>query len=321
MHVPSSREARSYRVVFEESRNTLLDADKYPMKKKIITFCVVAFPLLTLVLAFGSGCSELRTDLPTDSPGLLKVHPEGWSRTSSANFHGNTIRQNKWDMSICQTCHGREYSGGVSGVSCQTCHTAPGGPEACNTCHGGVNNAPPRDLSRNTAVTARGVGAHQTHVLGTSRADANQCSECHLVPGSVYATGHVDTPSPAEVVFGGFVSSKSTPGLTPTYNTQTSTCANTYCHGNFKNGNPTNAMVWNVFSSSSTACGTCHGNPNKPTLAEQALPKTSAEGGTHPNVLTCSTCHGDVVDASLRIINLAKHVNGKLNVFGTERDM
>jgi predicted CxxxxCH...CXXCH cytochrome family protein len=122
------------------------------------------------------------------------------------------------------------------------------------------------------------------------------------------------------VVFIGFSSSKSTPGFTPAYNAQTVTCSNNYCHGNFKNGNPTNAMVWNVYTAASTACGTCHGNPGKPTLAERALPKTPAEGGTHPNVLACASCHGDVVNASLQIIDVTKHVNGKLNVFGTERD-
>jgi hypothetical protein len=55
-------------------------------------------------------------------------------------------------------------------------------------------------------------------------------------------------------------------------------------------------------------------------LAERALPKTSAEGGTHPNNLNCSGCHGDVVNASLSFVNAGKHINGKLNVFGTERD-
>lgn len=278
---------------------------------------ILAGGLLLLGLA---SCSELRDELPAASTATLRVHPEGWTQANSADFHGNTIRQADWDMSSCQTCHGRDYRGGVSGVSCQKCHTAPGGPEACNTCHGGTNNAPPRDLSGNTAVSARGVGAHQTHVRGTARADAITCAECHNVPGALNTPGHIDTPSPAEVVFTGFLSSKTTQSFTPSYNAQTGTCANTYCHGNFRNGNPENAMVWNVFTAASTACGTCHGNPSKPTLAEQALPKTSAEGGTHPNVLACASCHGDVVNASLQIISVTKHMNGKINVFGQERE-
>jgi predicted CxxxxCH...CXXCH cytochrome family protein len=121
-------------------------------------------------------------------------------------------------------------------------------------------------------------------------------------------------------VFTGFLSSKSTAGFTPSYSTATGTCSNIYCHGNFRNGNPTNVVVWNVFTSASAACGTCHGNPNRPTLAERALPKTPAEGGTHPNVLACASCHGDVVNANLQIISVTKHINGKINVFGQERD-
>ncbi len=280
--------------------------------------------LLLILVAIAltlAACSELRDDLPPVTPTALKVHPSGWTQVSSLDFHGKAIRANNWEMGNCQTCHGGEYRGGVSGVSCRTCHTAAAGPENCSTCHGGANNAPPRDLSGNTAVTVRGVGAHQTHVLGTTRARQVSCLECHLVPGGMYDPGHVDTPLPAEINFSGTLSSKTTAGVTPAYNTQTVSCSSTYCHGNFKNGNTSYSLVWNAFSISAAACGTCHGNPSKPTLAEQALPKTSAEGGTHPNVLACASCHGDVVDASLRIINASKHINGKLNVFGTEQDL
>lgn len=276
---------------------------------------------LGICLITFSACSDLRDELPAVSTGMLKVHPEGWARVASSDFHGIAIRAQNWDMRSCQTCHGVEYSGGVSGNSCRTCHTKGAGPENCTTCHGASNMAPPRDVSRNTAVTARGVGAHQAHLLGTPRARDVACSECHRVPPAVYDPGHVDTPLPAEVVFNGPLSGKSTPGVTPTYSAQNVSCSNAYCHGNFRNGNPTYTLVWNASSISATACGTCHGNPSKPTLAEQALPKTSAEGGTHPNVLACSSCHGDVVDASLRFINASKHINGKLNVFGTERDL
>jgi hypothetical protein len=55
----------------------------------------------------------------------------------------------------------------------------------------------------------------------------------------------------------------------------------------------------------------------------RSVPKTTAQGGTHPDLtslgITCNVCHGDVVDANYRIINTAKHINGKLNVLGEER--
>ncbi|MER3525173.1 MAG: hypothetical protein C4326_14280 [Ignavibacteria bacterium] len=106
----------------------------------------------------------------------------------------------------------------------------------------------------------------------------------------------------------------------PAYDANTLSCASTYCHGNFKNGNPNLVPTWTDTTGAAMACGTCHGDVTKPTLAEKALPKTSAQGGTHPNSLACSSCHADVVDANARIINPVKHVNGKLNVFGFERD-
>jgi predicted CxxxxCH...CXXCH cytochrome family protein len=106
----------------------------------------------------------------------------------------------------------------------------------------------------------------------------------------------------------------------PIHNAGTLTCGSVYCHGYFKNGNTTFAPVWNDTTSTQAACGTCHGDVTRPTLAERALPKTTAQGGTHPNATNCSSCHGDVVNASLQIINKDKHVNGRLNVFGVEQD-
>jgi len=284
---------------------------------------IYGITVLVGVIALGtlSSCSDLRTDLPAASSGALKVHPEGWAVTTAANFHGNAIRAANWDMHTCQTCHGADYRGGTSDVSCRTCHSAAAGPENCTTCHGGANNAPPRDIGKNTVVTARGVGAHQTHVLGTARARQVSCLECHNVPGGVNDPGHVDTPLPAEIQFAGTLSSKATTGTTPAYNAQMVSCGNTYCHGNFKNGNTTYTLVWNAASISAAACGTCHGNPSRPTLAEQALPKTSADGGTHPNNLSCVTCHEGIVDANLKIIAPLKHINGKLNVFGAELEL
>ena len=41
-------------------------------------------------------------------------------------------------MKQCQQCHGSNYNGGTAQSSCYNsgCHNTPGGPEACNTCHG-----------------------------------------------------------------------------------------------------------------------------------------------------------------------------------------
>lgn len=263
------------------------------------------------------------------------LHGRGWTDPAAANFHGNAIRSQGWDMRPCKSCHGETYDGGRVSVGCRDCHSEGAGPENCATCHGGTNPAPPRDLSKNTVRTARGVGAHQIHLLGGNLFAGTRCTGCHVVPGSVYTAGHVDTPQPVEVTMAGnlvantvtnepttMFYSPSLPLYTPdpVYNGGQINCSNSYCHGNFKNGNPGTAPVWNEITTPQAACGSCHGDVTKPTLAERALPKTVAEGGTHPNATTCSACHIGVVNANLVIIDKFKHVNGRLNVFEMEID-
>lgn len=261
------------------------------------------------------------------------IHGRGWEDPSSSNFHGRVIAAGGWDMRPCQPCHGTRYTGGSTPVPCTTCHNEPGGPENCSTCHGSINPAPPRDLSRNTARSARGVGAHQPHVVGTSLAAPMFCHQCHNVPGEIYAAGHIDQTPNAEVVMNELARTVTnepstntySPTLplfspTPTYDASSLSCSSTYCHGNFKNGNTNYAPSWTDTTGAASACGTCHGDVSRPTLAEKALPKTAAQGGTHPNVLTCSQCHAGIVDANARIIDPVRHVNGKLNAFGLEWD-
>ena len=313
---------------------------------------ILRYNFLSIALAiilFAAGCSELQDNLvaPPQRSQSLAVHPEGWSGRGAIDlnpppptFHGNYIRDQKGHMSSCWTCHGRNYAGGSSQVSCLTCHTKPGGPENCTTCHGSTNPAPPPDLDGNTSTSVPTVGAHQEHLSGVNFTNGIRCSECHVVPTSVYVPGHVDTDRPAEVVFRDSLANVITnepttvdydvalPTFTPSpaWNPLTLKCSNTYCHGDLKNGNnfsPQWSFGTIVFTSAlggEARCGTCHGDVTKATLAERALPKTSATGGTHPNSTQCYFCHVGIVDANLNFIDKGKHMNGKLNVFGTERD-
>jgi len=142
-------------------------------------------------------------------------HPADWMEMGSSGFHGAYIQSQNYDMHPCQACHGKDYSGGRARKSCLDCHTRPGGPEACNTCHGNEkNNAPPRDLAGHLEYTYLGVGAHQTMLnAGVS------CNACHVVPDSVYQKGHIDSTPYAEV--------NSNLG----WNHDTKTCSNASCHG------------------------------------------------------------------------------------------
>jgi predicted CxxxxCH...CXXCH cytochrome family protein len=102
----------------------------------------------------------------------------------------------------------------------------------CASCHGGVDNAtgaPPDDLAGNTATTARGVGAHTSHVEAGPVAGAFDCGECHFPkPASVGSPGHND--GTVQVVFGALAG---TGTATPVWNGGVSppTCSSVYCHG------------------------------------------------------------------------------------------
>jgi predicted CxxxxCH...CXXCH cytochrome family protein len=267
------------------------------------------------------GCNTI------DCHPTIGVHVEGIIEPTSESFHVNYIKNDQWDMSGCQSCHAEDYSGGHVSPTCLDCHTYPGGPENCTTCHGSAtSNAPPTDINGNTATTERGVGAHQIHLKGGEVGRNLTCAECHNVPGGVYTLGHVDSELPAEILMNESRANIKTndpstseydPGLDlfvphPTYNPNDLSCANTYCHGYFKNGNLDNKPVWT--NPATSACGSCHGTGTSP------LPKTDAEGGSHPDPsgTNCSVCHGGVLDENLNIINPSKHIDGLLNLNGND---
>jgi len=253
------------------------------------------------------------------------LHGKGWTDPASLNFHGKAIRAANWDMRDCQTCHGPTYAGGRVSSSCRDCHTGDAGPENCTTCHGNTNPAPPRDLSGNTSTTARGVGAHQKHFIGprTISASPIRCSDCHSVPSSVYDQGHVDTPSPAEVMITARLARIPSAGMTPSpaYDQQMAKCSDSFCHGNWSLLKSSSqfpglytdsvmtgmnyAPLW-TGGSSEIACGTCHGLPPAGHLAFQPS--------------ECGACHDMIVNSAGNIVDREKHINGKINVFGSERD-
>jgi predicted CxxxxCH...CXXCH cytochrome family protein len=273
------------------------------MKKQYITFLAIQ-SLALLVIS----CSDLKKDLPTETTAGAQIHGQGWKDTASANFHGLAIQSAAWSMNSCKECHGPDYKGGSSHSSCLTCHTKPGGPENCTVCHGSMNPAPPKDLDGNTSESSPGVGAHQAHLLALDTlATPIACNECHVVPTSFSAAGHIDSTGEAKVTFLATARYSAGQSFTPS----TLTCDNTYCHGNFRNGNK-KSVVWNDVSGQQTECGFCHGDITKSTIGDKALPKTSLTGGTHPNDTRCVNCHPSVIDAKFNL-TVSKHINGQVD--------
>lgn len=192
--------------------------------------------------------------------------------------------------------------------------TAPTGttafPLVCSACHGSDDNpAPPRALptllsgkfQRPTATTARGVGAHQTHLRGTVSNHPIACESCHVVPSSIWDVSHLDAKDGrATVTFSGLALLG---GATPTYDKETLTCSGVYCHGaKSKAPGPQSAPIWNVVDNSQRACSSCHG----------AYPPAP-----HPQVGDCVDCHGLTAAKDKTIGNKNNHINGRVDVFLT----
>jgi len=261
-------------------------------------------------------------------------HPAGFSASTS---HPQYLYNQNYPLGQCKACHGATYAGGGNAnLSCMKsgCHVDANNvsksPEACNGCHGNFkaaandlpSAAPPKDILGNTATTARGVGAHQIHLVSGAVGKTVKCQECHTIPTQLSSPGHLGT-LPAEVVFNDTLARLTTGGGTsvpkPSYDPSTLKCSNTFCHGNWKVRKATSTSqfvfadsvmvgandspAWTGGSAAAT-CGTCHGIPPKGHLALA--------------VSSCGTCHVGVVDNNGHIVDKTKHGNGKINVFGQE---
>ncbi|HEY6176682.1 MAG TPA: CxxxxCH/CxxCH domain-containing protein, partial [Kofleriaceae bacterium] len=168
--------------------------------------------------------------------------------------------------------------------------------QACNSCHGGTNNAPPKDTTGGTVTTLRGVGAHQSHVAtGATWHRDVACGECHLIPATVNAVGHIDTPLPAEVIFSGIGAGGSWNGAN----------CSSYCHGTTLKtsaGTPAGGTAttpsWTRVDGMQKQCTSCHGAPPP---------------APHPQDTACQNCHADA-GPNLTIKTPAQHIDGTIQI-------
>ncbi len=184
-------------------------------------------------------------------------------------------------------------------LGCEKDRLADGLPPEinCSTCHGSPENpAPPVSLSGSKDTTDPGVGAHKSHVREGAISRKIECTECHLVPESVDADGHVDDALPAEITWGELAT---TEGLDPVWDRENERCSSTYCHGASLSGGSNTEPKWTVVDGTQKACGTCHGNP-------PPYP--------HPDRRYCHTCHGETVTANGTIdVAGGHHLDGELD--------
>ncbi len=164
----------------------------------------------------------------------------------------------------------------------------------CAACHGSsASAAPPVDLSGGSEPTRVGVGAHQLHLSGGNYSRPLACGECHVVPATIAAPGHLDSgvATPADVVMSGPGAANS---RNPQWDRLSMTCNGGWCHGPL---DPLNQSPNWVSVPGSLTCASCHGMPPGPPHAADAQ---------------CSKCHGDV-DSQNRITDRGQHINGDID--------
>lgn len=178
----------------------------------------------------------------------------------------------------------------------------------CSACHGSETNAaPPTDTLGQSDPSLVTVGAHQAHLAAASWRRAVECDDCHQVPGTVDAPGHLDA-GPAEVTFSALAQQG---GGNPTFERTATTCSGVYCHGvtlagPISGGTVSRTPLWTVVDGTYSECGTtCH---------------TLPPGGGHTTNTQCQQCHGSTLGsfnaadpAASTFSNPANHVNGVVN--------
>lgn len=290
--------------------------NRFDGEKTLYFVCAV----LVSGLVLGS-CSKLQNNVLVPVQSQSDIHPIGWTDITSQSFHGNYVKSQKFQTTICTSCHGSDLSGGTAQVSCYKCHQGSDGSLACNTCHGSVlNPAPPKDLAGDSLTSAPGVGAHQIHLRGSSLSPAFACSTCHIVPRTAGPGQHPFGGGATVIMSGLALTQTNLPGTrfyedsaatvmpSPILDYQTLQCSNTYCHGDFKNGNRF-APTWNNVGSDQDSCGSCHGLP--PHGAINGITPTY-QGPTAQN---CFFCHTPMMGPN-GIQDSSLHVNGELEVYG-----
>ena len=237
------------------------------------------------------------------------------------------------DQAACGTCHGDPPADHAS-EACGHCHptmprdgtrvldvnlhvtgeVAIHGDGDCADCHGtGEFGAPPPDLAGRTSTDFVTVGAHRAH-LQTGISAPLRCEACHVVPDELHSPGHIDTPPPAEVFPPGHESLAHAGGAEPSWDRDTATCSDVYCHGGGDLGGDGAPGVnreprWTAVGEGEAACGGCHG-----------VPPVDDDHEPDFGLTDCHTCHGDTVDQFGNIIvtgppgaRESAHIDGELD--------
>lgn len=241
----------------------------------------------------------------------------GSGEATCGSCHGLPPASHQPTATDCSTCHRPAFQAGTLNPAKHANGVVDLSFEGsgCIGCHGsGTSAAPPVDLAGNFDESARGVGAHRAHLEARHHlATAVACSECHVVPATLNAPGHIDSTPPAEVFPPGAGMLARARGADAGYDVGTASCT-TYCHGAGGTiaGDPAASNqrpVW-TGGTNQAGCGTCHGVP----------PRTAAHAGVTGGLTQCVQCHPDTVTAGGAILfgadggMTSAHIDGVVQV-------
>jgi len=177
----------------------------------------------------------------------------------SSDWVGTHKTSARADAATCKECHGENYSGGISNVSCMSatavsgfsCHvTSPvANLTGCVSCHGGSPSGP----FGTTAPNTKSAHAKHTALNGIG------CNTCHVNGGSG-TSGHAKAAagggfSKAKVALSSIFTASGS-NVTLGYNTTTGTCSSVSCHGGQITPPWTGSI--NIVAGDNTICKKCH---------------------------------------------------------------
>ncbi len=135
-------------------KKTLSPFAKHVMAGRIMKIILKCFFVIATAMLLAN-CSEKQS---VQSP----THPAGWSDQGSEEFHGKFVEESVFKNESCKTCHGEDYQGGTSGVSCYTA-----------ACHAGYPHPQGFADSSNTE------NFHAAFIRSVVRWDIRGCRNCH----------------------------------------------------------------------------------------------------------------------------------------------
>jgi predicted CxxxxCH...CXXCH cytochrome family protein len=218
---------------------------------------------------------------------------------TDANHHGGHYfvqNQQRDEHNLpCTQCHGADYNGGTSGVSCNnpTCH---GGKDwkSCSFCHGTAptQNNPPNGVAGETANTTLAVGRHVPHLTASTTHVAFACGTCHAVPAAGDVAHALQYVPSADLTTAGhhgdvaFVAPATgmvwnVAGVAGNPVNARGTCLGS-CHSNGRGGPPLVTPYWAGGAWTVGSCTSCHAN---------SLNNLPLRHSTHNGEATCTDCH------------------------------